>query len=65
MAIIMTAADDGKSCNSKVPNVEVVDKITVPFLDTLNIRCYIIMEIQKGTIILTTTHKVQGLGDNV
>ena len=27
-----------------------------PFLVTLNIRCRIIMGIQKGTIILTTTH---------
>ena len=26
-----------------------------PFLGTLNIRCRIIMGIQKGTIILTTT----------
>ena len=26
-----------------------------PFLDTLNIRCRIIIGIQKGTIILTTT----------
>ena len=28
----------------------------VPFLGTLNIRCRIIIGIQKGTIILTTTH---------
>ena len=27
-----------------------------PFLGTLNIRCCIIIGIQKGTIILTTTH---------
>ena len=27
-----------------------------PFLGTLNIRCQIILGIQKGTIILTTTH---------
>ena len=27
-----------------------------PFLGTLNIRCRIIRGIQKGTIILTTTH---------
>ena len=27
-----------------------------PFLGTLNIRCRIIMGIQNGTIILTTTH---------
>ena len=27
-----------------------------PFLGTLNIRCRIILGIQKGTIILTTTH---------
>ena len=27
-----------------------------PFLGTLNIRCRIIMGIQKRTIILTTTH---------
>ena len=32
-----------------------------PFLDTLNIRCRIIMGIQKGTIILTTTHMVPNL----
>ena len=30
-----------------------------PFLGTLNIRCRIIMGIQKGTIILTTTHVVK------
>ena len=28
----------------------------VPFLGTPNIRCRIIIGIQKGTIILTTTH---------
>ena len=27
-----------------------------PFVGTLNIRCRIIVGIQKGTIILTTTH---------
>ena len=27
-----------------------------PFLGTLNIRCRSIIEIHKGTIILTTTH---------
>ena len=27
-----------------------------PFLGTLHIRCRIIIEIHKGTIILTTTH---------
>ena len=27
-----------------------------PFLGTLNIRCRIIIRIQKGAIILTTTH---------
>ena len=27
-----------------------------PFVGSLNIRCYIRMGIQKGTIILTTTH---------
>ena len=27
-----------------------------PFLDTLNIRCRIIIRTPKGTIILTTTH---------
>ena len=31
-----------------------------PFLGTLNIRCRIIMGIQKGTIILTTTHMYTG-----
>ena len=30
----------------------------IPFLGTLNIRCRIIIGIQKGTIILTTTHMV-------
>ena len=30
-----------------------------PFLGTLNIRCRIIIGIQKGTIILTTTKMVQ------
>ena len=29
-----------------------------PFLGTLNIRCRIIIGIQKGTIILTTTHMI-------
>ena len=33
----------------------------VLFLGTLNIRCRIIVGIQKGTIILTTTH-TEGLG---
>ena len=28
----------------------------VPFLGTLNIRCRITIGVQKGTIILTTTH---------
>ena len=32
-----------------------------PFLGTLNIRARIIMGTQKGTIILTTTH----IGDNI
>ena len=36
----------------------VVVKIMVPFLGTLNIRCPIIIGIQKGTTILTTTHMV-------
>ena len=31
-----------------------------PFLGTLNIRCRIIIGTQKGTIILTTTHKRHG-----
>ena len=30
------------------------------FLGTLNIRCRIIVGIQKGTIILTTTHMFEG-----
>ena len=34
----------------------VVVKIMVPYWGTLNIRCRIIIRIQKGTIILTTTH---------
>ena len=33
-----------------------VVKIMVPFLGALNIRCRIIIGIQKGPIILTTTH---------
>ena len=33
-----------------------------PFLGTLNIRCRIIMGIQKGAIILTTTHMGIELG---
>ena len=33
-----------------------VVKIMVPFWCTLNIKCRIIIGIQKGTIILTTTH---------
>ena len=37
-------------------NIGVVVKIVVPFLGTLNIRCRIIIGIQKGTIILTTAH---------
>ena len=32
-----------------------------PFLDTLNIRCRIIIGIQKGTIILKTTQHSTGL----
>ena len=31
-----------------------------PFLGTLNIRCRIIIGIQEGTIILTTTHMGDG-----
>ena len=33
-----------------------VVKIYGPFLGTLNNRCRIIIRIQKGTLILTTTH---------
>ena len=33
-----------------------------PFLGTLNIRCRIIIGIQKGTIIVTTTHILVGIG---
>ena len=36
----------------------VVVIVMVPFLGTLNIRCRIIIGIQKGTIILTTTYVV-------
>ena len=36
-----------------------------PFLDTLNIRCRIIIGIQKGAIILTTTHIPACLGFGV
>ena len=32
-----------------------------PFLGTLNIRCRSILRIQKGTIILTTTHICKGM----
>ena len=32
-------------------------QIMVPFLGTLNIRCRFIIGIQKGTMILTTTHR--------
>ena len=39
-----------------------VVKTLVPFWGTLNIRCRIILGIQKGTIILTTTH-LEGHGD--
>ena len=38
--------------------IRVVVKIMVPFLGTLNIRFRIIIGIQKGTIILTTSHKL-------
>ena len=34
----------------------VVVKIMAPFWGTLNIRCPIIIGIQTGTIVLTTTH---------
>ena len=34
----------------------VVVKIMVPFLDTLNNRCRIILRTQKGTLILRATH---------
>ena len=34
-----------------------------PFLGTLNIRCRITIGIQKGTIILTTTHISKGRGE--
>ena len=40
----------------------VVVKIMVPFLGTLNIRCRTIIGIQKGTIILTTTHMDRARG---
>ena len=40
----------------KTYTIWVVVKIMIPFLGTLNIRCRIIIGIQKGTIILTTTH---------
>ena len=39
----------------------VVVKIKVPFLDTLTNKCRLILGIQKGTIILTTTHMVRGV----
>ena len=40
----------------------VVVKIMIPWLGTLNIRCRIIISIQKGTIILTTTHVLARVG---
>ena len=40
----------------KYIHIWVVVKIAVPFSGTLNIGCRIIMGIQKGTTILTTTH---------
>ena len=39
-----------------VPSIWVVVKVMVPFWGILNLRCRIIIGIQKGTIILTTTH---------
>ena len=39
----------------------VVVKIMGPFWGALNIRGRIIIGLQKGTIILTTTHKSQGI----
>ena len=36
-----------------------------PFLGTLNIRCRIIIGIQKGTIILTTIHIVSGCSGDI
>ena len=42
-------------------NRRVVVKI-MAFLGTLNIRCRIIMEIQKGAIILTTTQELCAAG---
>ena len=35
-----------------------VVKIVVPFEGTMNIRCRNILGIQKGTLVLTTTHRV-------
>ena len=35
-----------------------------PFWGTLNIRCRIIIGIQKGTIILTTTHVLNALSQS-
>ena len=37
----------------------------VPFLGSLNIRCRIILEIQQGTMILTTTHMTKGIINGV
>ena len=37
--------------------IGVVVKTMIPFLGTLNIRCRIIIGIQKGAIILPTTHR--------
>ena len=42
-------------------DIWVVVKIMVPFLGTLNIRGRIIVGIQKGAIILTTTHIYKGI----
>ena len=44
------------SCQSLRILIWVVVRIMVPFWGTLNIRCRIIIRIQKGTLILTTTH---------
>ena len=55
------AKTDGASywCFREIPIaifIWVVVKIMVPYLGTLNMRCCIILGIQEGTIILTTTH---------
>ena len=47
--------ENGGNVGVKYRVVWVVVKIVIPFWGTLNVRCRMIIGIQKGTIILTTT----------